>query len=460
MKWVETIVSHLIPTILVDGTPWRALWDQEQRSSFVRSCRLTFPFVGAAYIANHFLFDRAVGLEPIQYWLWFRVGMATCCLGTFLFYLSRYTQSRFYRWPAYALTFFACHSQAWVQIYYGKEAWVFFFIMVLLSCLILRFTSLQAFIWTSIVIGISTPALAASGLDTANIVSGSIVVILAGITLRGGALTDVQLFVSKQEQETAQLQLVELSAEFADRIRSFIPRVIANRLTELMENQRLSVVEASIEALKAKKKHVACLFTDIRGYTQGSKDLDKFIGESVLPEATASSDAIEKLQGIPRKIGDLIFAYFDDDNLELNIARSVLAGLEVARINQSMNATAGVTEIRRYILISSGSAYVGNFGGLDSSIEITALGSPVNYLSRIDELTKAPELARELRRGDLLLDQSTRESLTALGLEFKIDVFDLDQMKLTIRDFPEVKKIYRLSTTDEAYDALLAYLGG
>ena len=288
--------------------------------------------------------------------------------------------------------------------------------------------------------------------------SGTIVVVLSAITVRGGALTDARLFLSKQRQEEAQSRVVELSEEFADRIKSFIPRVIADRLSTLMEEKRLSVVEASVEALKAKKKEISCLFTDIRGYTQGSKDLDRFIGESVLPEVSASSEVIERFGGIPRKVGDLIFAYFDEDDLRMNVLHSVITGIEVARINESMNATSGATEIRRYILISTGTAYVGNFGGLDSSIEITALGSPVNYLSRVDDLTKEPRLASELEPGDLLFDSSTYEVLMELHTDLNIDLFNLSEMELSIRDFPEVETIYRLKATDDTLDTLLAQL--
>ena len=149
MRWFESIVSYLVPTILIDETPWRALWDKEQNESFVRSCRLTFPIVGCAYIANYFFFDRVVGLEPLDYWLTFRLSMAAICFAVFAFYLSRLSSSKYYYWPAYVGTFLACYSQAWVQIFYGKEAWLFFFVMVLLSCMTLRLTSLQAFIWAS-----------------------------------------------------------------------------------------------------------------------------------------------------------------------------------------------------------------------------------------------------------------------------------------------------------------------
>lgn len=454
MKWLESLVAFLVPSILIEKAEWRARWDIEQNESFVRSVQIAFPIVAAAFIANHFFYDRVVGLD---HWIWFRLSMAAFLLLLFWFYTTSWSRGRFYRFPAFLGTFVVCTSQAWVQQVYGEEAWVFFFGMVLVSTFILRLSSLEALIWCLFNAFVSSSLILTSGLETAKFTSGVTVTTLAAVVLRGSALTDARLFLSKLNQEAAQNRVVEISEEFAERIKSFIPKVIADRLSSLMDEKRLTVVEASVEALKARKKAISCIFTDIRGYTHGSKDLDGFIGGSVLPEVSACSETIEMYSGIPRKVGDLIFAYFDDDDVVQNALRALVAGIEVARINETMNATSSQTQIRRYILISTGVAYVGNFGGLDSSIEITALGTPVNYLSRVDDLTKAPALAKTLKQGDLLLDEATVEVIRRVNIKLNIEEIDLDQMELEIRDFPEVKYVYRLTPTDEAHDELVSY---
>jgi class 3 adenylate cyclase len=217
----------------------------------------------------------------------------------------------------------------------------------------------------------------------------------------------------------------------------------------------MSVVEASIEALKARKQNVACLFTDIRGFTQGSKELDEFIIESVMPEVTACSNAIEDLSGIPRKIGDLIFAYFDDDSMHLNVLRAICAGIEVSKLNETMNLSSSQKQINRYILISAGEAMVGNFGGLDSSVEITALGTPVNFLSRVDDLTKSPAVAEALDSGDLIVSETVKHLVDELELSIPFELINLDELEVSIRDFPEVKRLFKLTPTPEI-DRLLA----
>jgi class 3 adenylate cyclase len=225
-----------------------------------------------------------------------------------------------------------------------------------------------------------------------------------------------------------------------------------------MEDERMSVIEASIEVLTPKKRKVSCIFSDIRGFTQGSKDLEAFIKESVIPEVKACSDAIEDFGGIPRKIGDLIFAYFDEESVERNIVASAAAAMAISRLNQDMNETANMVRIKRYVLLSYGEALVGNLGGLDSSIEITALGSPVNFLSRLDEATKNRALADKLSPGDLVLSQEFSKMLASLVPDVTQSEIDLQKIGVSIRDFDDVRYVYSVSPSDLFYSNLVEAL--
>lgn len=452
MAWYEKLVSFLTPGILLRGTPWEQEWNDQQQSQFVRSCRIAYPIVAVGYAANYLLFDIPMGLEPSDFWLKLRLGVSAALLAVAAFYNTSLAKKRYYKVPAYLSAFAFCAVQAWVTIWYGKEAWVFFFLFVLLTALVLRLNSLESLVWTTLVIGSCSSVLLESGLSITNFMSGTIVTVVASLMIRSNAYTDAQLFLSRQQNFDTQKQLRAASDDYAERMKSFIPKVIANRMTSLMEERRLTVVEASIEALKAKKKHVTCLFTDIRGYTAGSRDLEGFVANSVMPEVTSCSDAIEALDGIPRKVGDLIFAYFDHEQRVENALHAIAAAIEISRTNESMNKTVGATNIRRYILISSGHAIVGNFGALDSSVEITALGSPVNFLSRLDDATKDARLSPLLSAGDVLLDEETASLLSQYPIYSNFEKLDLDTLGVKIRDYPEVCDIYRLPSSDAAYE--------
>ena len=300
----------------------------------------------------------------------------------------------------------------------------------------------------------SLPVLLMGGVGIQEIASGAMAILTISAFVRASAITEVQIFVANQTNEEAQHQMFEMNQEFTSRLQSFIPKVIGDRLSNLMEKHRLTAVEASVEVLQARRKEVACLFTDIRGFTQGSKNLAGFIEESVLPEVTACSDMIETYNGIPRKVGDLIFAYFDDEVVETNVLRALASSVERARINETFNSTVGTEQIKRYILLASGEALVGNFGGLDSSIEVTALGSPVNFLSRLDDATKHPELAKILKPRDILVAEEMVQIAQLKNPNLPFRKIDLRSLNVSIRDFPEVETIFQLTPDDDLYDKI------
>ena len=455
MRFFENLITNLFPSILVEGTPWRADWEGTQRKRFIPAARYFFIVVALGYIANYYFFDVPMNLQPREQWFLLRVSVAAGCILTLCFYLSPLADRRFYKLPAVLMCMAVCYSQSIAVVWYGKEAWIFFFIFILVAAIILRMSSFSTVLFSVVTIAVSWPNMVEGGVLIPNLVSSALMVTVGASVLRATAVGDVRTFLLQKENENAQKTIQRINAEFLERSQSFIPKVIGRRLSELVNEKRMSVVEASIEALKARRCDVACMYTDIRGYTEASKELDAFINDSVMPEVAACSAKIEDYQGIPRKIGDLIFAYFDSESLHLNLTRCIAAGMDIARINESMNATSSAVAIRRYILISSGEAMVGNFGNLDSSIEITALGQPVNLLSRIDDLTKEPKIARILDHGDLIIDQQTHDELARLKSPLHEDKIDLDELGLTIRDFPEERTLYRVAPSDNNYELVL-----
>ncbi len=450
----EATIAYLFPTLLIEDDEWRAIWQSNQTDAFLNIARLFFPFVGIAYILHYFFFDKPMGLEPLSHWLTFRSSIAVGCTICLVFYLSPWARSKYYKLPALVMCSALCITQAYVAKWYGLEAWVFCFIFVLASVLMLRTTVLLSIAFALAIMTIQIPILIEAQTAISNIVSGTVAVITIIPAIRSSYVSEVKHFLLNQQHNETQKQINELTSEFSNRLRSFIPRVIAGRLETLVQERQMTVLEASIEALKARRKNIACLFSDIRGFTQGSKHLEQFVADSVIPEVKQCSDAVEAYSGIPRKIGDLIFAYFDDDSVRTNLLRAVMCGFEISRANAAMNATANQMNIRRYILISCGEAIVGNFGGLDSSVEITALGSPVNFLSRIDDLTKEPKIQELIAPGDLLLSENSVQILRDLGADVQLNEIDIHSLGLKVRDFPETQRIYSLKPTEGHLEAL------
>jgi class 3 adenylate cyclase len=456
MKWFETTIAWLFPALLVNGTPWAADWAEKERAAFVYGACFMFPIIAVAYVLHLIFYDMAMGLEPQDLWVKYRLGVALACMLGFAFYMSGLADRiRWYRLPAILICALFSILQAFVAHWHDPSVWIWCFLLVIGSTMILRMSALNSFAFAGAIVAVQTPILLDAGVPGTYIFSGSLFTMAMVALIRASYLAEVRNFLLNQENMAAEHKIAELNTEFAGRVRAFIPRVIAERLETYVDREGRTVLEASLDVLQARKKDIACLFSDIRGFTQDSRDLDKFIQQSVIPEMKVCSDAVERHLGIPRKVGDLVFAYFDSDYIKLNLLRAVAAGLEISRLNADMNATATAVNIRRYILISSGEAVVGNIGGLDSSVEITALGPPVNFLSRLDEQTKEPRLARLLRPGDIVLCERSHQLLSEIGLDTVFEHVDLHELGILIRDFPSSRSLYILHPDDNNYEAVM-----
>jgi class 3 adenylate cyclase len=82
---------------------------------------------------------------------------------------------------------------------------------------------------------------------------------------------------------------------------------------------------------------------------------------------------------------------------------------------------------------------------MDGSVEITALGSPVNLLSRMDEATKHPSLEPLISSSDILLTEKTYELLPPFMKSLRINRIDLGALSIKIRNFETERCLYSLS---------------
>ena len=458
MRLLVGLINGIYPEALIRGTPWEAEWERVEREQFGKIVSFFFPIAALVYVAHFLLYDIPVGLTPIENWLAFRVCAAASCLTVFFVHRMKLI-GRLYKLPAFVVCALLCYSQVRVSYYHADASHLFALIFVFLAVFVVRVNAFFSFGYSVFLLLIQLPTLLVLDISEHVVLSSCIVTILACTLTRTAYASDVKNFLLSRERDESQKAMIALSQDFSNRLRSFIPRVIANRLQEAVSSKGMTVLEAAVEVLRPKTMDVVCLFSDIRGFTQGSKNLDTFLRQSALPEIKACSESIESYEGIPRKIGDLVFAYFDDESMERNIVRSVLAGLEISRQNKDLNDTSSMEEVSRYILIASGEAVVGNVGGVDSSVEITALGTSVNYLSRLDEATKHPNLKRVFAPGDLILSFEAGNLLQSAISGLSLESVSLKELGVAVRDFPEADVIYLLKPQSELHELIEQHYG-
>jgi class 3 adenylate cyclase len=447
----ERIAYTLFPTLLLQNTPWFTIWAEQERRENTVLWRIFFPVASLVYIGHYYLFDRPMSLQPKDLWFWFRISIAALSTITMLCYwLPSLRGSRYYRVPAIVMLWLFCLTQAWTIIWYDHSQYLYAFVFVVVAAMLLRTSMAMSLLFAAATLASQWPSFLASGISRPTIYSGMVATLMFVSITRAKYLGDIRYFLASQQNIDAQRRMIEMNIEFTDRIRAFLPREISSRLNKRLSDNRSTVLQAVDEVLRPTQRTVACLFSDIRGFTQATKSSQSFLGQGVIPNVRKCNAVIERFHGIPRKVGDLIFAYYDDVNPYVNLIHCVSSGFEIADANQKFNEAQRIeTRIHRYVLISNGDAIVGNLGGYDSSIEITALGSPVNLLSRIDEITKLAKFKERVRETDLVLCPATARLLGHLALGCTIEPLRIQDVGATIRDFEEMDTLWLLPATRE-----------
>lgn len=458
MKLLEKIFFLIFPRLLLSSTPWAPLWDEQEKKQFLTAARVFFPITIAVYVLHYFTVDRIEGLAPSELWFNYRFGMATVGTLGLGFYLipALHSGHRFYKLPLILTCAVYTYFQARTIIWYPQVPYLYVFGFIFVSCVMLRSSVSRSLLFAAGLMAITWSTLLEAGQSPAMIASAGVVTAVSIILARAKYVSDIQLFLANQRNFEQQKKFIEVNLEFTNQIKAFLPAEISKRLTYYIQENRMTTLQAIDEVLRPRTLPVACLYSDIRGFTKGSNDLHGYVSQAMLPNVKVSTELVEKHNGIPRKIGDLIFAYYDYSDLNRNITNSILSAASISRFNMEMNESLPANQkINRYILLSCGEAIVGNLSSYKSAIEITAIGSPVNILSRIDELTKHEGLRGHLEHGDILMTSTFAEILLATRPDVTLTKLDLKGLSLSIRDFEETHSIYIFKPNKTNLDAIV-----
>jgi class 3 adenylate cyclase len=456
MKFIERVILYLFPNLLFANKDWLVIWRNQERKEFVSAVRVFFGITAIVYVLHYFTVDRSEGLAPSDLWFNYRFGMAGTALVCLLLYsYNKFTDSIYYKIPTFIACALFCYFQTRTIVWYPKVPYLYSFGFVLISSLMVRSTILVSVLYAIGLLSLIWPTLIEANQSASMMFSASSVTIIFIVYMKAKYVSDINLFIANQKNTDSQKKIIEINMEFTDQIKSFLPAEISKRLTFSVQDQRMSVLQAIDEVLRPRKTNIACLFSDVRGFTKGSNDLNGFVAQSLLPNLKSSTVAVERFKGIPRKIGDLIFAYYDLEDFHENIRNLLKSALEISILNSELNSELPDNlRVNRFILLSVGEAVVGNLSGYDSNIEITAIGRPVNLLSRLDEVTKIKALRDNLAEGDIIISTDAAKIIKIVYPELSLTMISLEALNIKVRDFEHEIEIYVLPLTKKNYQVI------
>lgn len=309
MSFIGRFFIFLMPDLLLKNTRWESRWREQEKTDFLTTSRIAYVLAGLVYILHYYTVDRFEGLAPSDLWFNFRFGMASISLlGLILNSFPMINNSFLLKVPMLLTGIIFTYFQSLAIIWYPKIPYLYVYFFIIASVLCLRTSLIKSILVSCLQLYLVYDNLILSKQTTpSTIFSGFVVAVVLLALLKSKQSSEINFFIANQKNFETQKKLIEAHIEFSDQIKAFLPSEISKRLSHFIQDKRMSVMQAVDEALRPKKVRIACLFTDIRGFTKSVSDLDGFVSEALLPSVKLSTQATERFKGIPRKIGGLNF---------------------------------------------------------------------------------------------------------------------------------------------------------
>ena len=212
---------------------------------------------------------------------------------------------------------------------------------------------------------------------------------------------------------------------------------IKKRLKQFVSEQILAELQRKGRSISPRKQKVSILFSDIRGFSEMSREMSPQELCDILNSYYFSplDNIIFEYNGtLDKHIGDSIMGVFGAPiSYGDDAARAVMSAIKMrekmAEINKNLSPTGRKISIG--IGISTGEVMAGIFGSHRKK-EYTVFGSPVNLASRLEHLAEEDQI--------LICDETYREVRNVVEVE-KMNPFNVKGMEREISTFNVLRKI-------------------
>jgi len=164
-------------------------------------------------------------------------------------------------------------------------------------------------------------------------------------------------------------------------------QLIKKQFEHYLDPRQVKQLQDNPELLKlgGERKYCTFLFTDVRGFTSLSEQLEPEEVTEIMNKAlTIQADAVKEYGGMVDKyIGDAMMAIFNAPiDLPNHETAAVLCAIEIKEKMQQANLN-----IEIGIGVNSGNAVIGNMGS-NTRFDYSAIGDAVNLAARLESSTK------------------------------------------------------------------------
>lgn len=249
-------------------------------------------------------------------------------------------------------------------------------------------------------------------------------------------------YTVQRRKNAALSQQMELEAAKTATLARFLPQTLVGQFTT-----KESIEIALERVLSPHTEKIAIIQADLRGFselvrTRSEVEVIRILHRCFGPVV----DEVQKFAMV-KLIGDCLFAFVEKpvgDKSTVDLALEIAARLihQTAQVN--LHELSEPNALRFGIAINYGPCIIGNLSS-DHCIDYTAIGGPVNFTARLEELTKNEAIAREIGPNGVVLSEESCKELRYYSSRACVPLLLGDQK---VRSFAHVERIYYLREVD------------
>jgi class 3 adenylate cyclase len=211
-------------------------------------------------------------------------------------------------------------------------------------------------------------------------------------------------------------------------------------------------MEENLKAvLTPRATRAALLQADIRGYSKVAAQMSPQEMVTLLQGYFRQVVDAAQVVAQVKLIGDCIFLFIEDE-VETPDASPADLALEIAKILVDVTETKNSSLAQSQsivmtfgIAIHYGEVVVGNLSS-DHCIDYTVIGTNVNLVARLEEMTKHPAVSSVIGPNGVILSHEACKALRRHKMIKPVSM-DLKAMNVSVRSFQDVKAVYGMTAT-------------
>jgi class 3 adenylate cyclase len=273
-------------------------------------------------------------------------------------------------------------------------------------------------------------------------------IICGGVLLYSFSLADKK-FQEERHRSTELNEAVEREKMRSEILGNFL----SEHLVSKFRNDR--DIHENFKTVLNPRHTTALLFqADIRGFSRLTKMMKPT--DLVAHLQRYYQKVVDEAQhiGQVKIIGDCVFIFVEKDAVDgksetlsdcgIRFAKTLIA--ETLRLN-AVASTEGKPEVVFGIAIHVGDVVVGNLSS-DRCIDYTVIGNHVNFVARLEEMTKNPAIKGIVGENGLVLSDSVVNGLTKGPWDQYLVKINLRSLGIEVRSFPDVTVAFGMSASN------------